>query len=332
MFGANDTNPMLPVAREGVRLPYNPNVIPPPMQLDVPFGCNADMMNMVGNKNTSLVNLPEKIGRGTPIFSQHNFPVTSYDNICQNETGQARNTQKHIPVSTGLKLSYGEEDHNSSISSAGESVMVNLSSVLSHNDDLQTEFMRQTDEFDHYIRIQEENIRKGIAELKHRHTVSLLNALEKEVSHRIHEKDAEIENLKQKNKELLEKVRQVAVEAQSWHLRAKHNESLVNVLRNNINEVFLQGAAALLKEGCGENMADDATSCNQNVLNPLANHHNHHPSSKELAHCRACKSKEVSVLILPCRHLCLCIDCDAFIDSCPVCRMKKAGSLQVYMS
>ncbi|KNA25753.1 hypothetical protein SOVF_004150 [Spinacia oleracea] len=324
MFGGGDTNPMLPVHMDGVRLPYNSGIVPS-MQLDALFGCNADVMNMVEGRNTSLANLPEKFGRGTSIYSQHKLPVTSYDNFCQNGAGQARNMVKQGRVSTGLKLSYGEEEHNSSISSAGENVMVNLSSMLSRNDNLQTEFARQGDEFDQYIRIQEENIKKGIAELKHRHTVSLLNALEKEVSHKIHEKDIEIETLNQRNKELMEKIRQIALEAQSWHLRAKQNESLVNILKNNINQVVLQGGNTLLKEGCDESIADDAaSSCNQNV--PESS------SCKEMVHCKACKSKEVSVLLLPCRHLCLCTDCDGFLDICPVCRVKKAGSLLVYMS
>lgn len=327
MFGANDTNPMFPVHMEGVRISYNANVMPP-MPLDVLFDCNADMMNMIGDKNTSLVNISEKVGRGTPVFSHLKLPMTSYDNIFQNEAGHARNLLKQIPVCTGLKLSYGEEEHNSSISSAGESLMFNLS----HNDILQTEFARQSDEFDQYIRIQEENIKKGITELKNRHTVSLLNALEKEVCHRIHEKDVKIETLSQKNKELMEKIREMALEAQSWHLRAKQNESLVNVLQSNINQAFMQGTG-LLKEGCGECMADDAVSfCNYNLLDPSANYQNHPSSVKELMKCKACKSKEVSILLLPCRHLCLCTDCDIFIEICPVCRLKKARSLQVYMS
>lgn len=150
-----------------------------------------------------------------------------------------------------------------------------------------------------------------------------MNALEKEVSCRIRAKDIEIENLNQKNKELMEKMRQLAIEAQSWHLRAKQNESLVNILKNNINQVYLQGGAGVLKEGCGDSVADDAvSSCNQNG-----------PSLKEvMVSCKSCRSKEVCVLMLPCRHLCLCIECDVFVDICPVCRVQKSGSLQVYMS
>ena len=33
MFGTNDTNPIQPISMEGVRLPYNANVVPQ-MQLD----------------------------------------------------------------------------------------------------------------------------------------------------------------------------------------------------------------------------------------------------------------------------------------------------------
>ncbi|CAO2826384.1 unnamed protein product [Amaranthus hypochondriacus] len=142
----------------------------------------------------------------------------------------------------------------------------------------------------------------------------------------MHKKDVEIQKQNQRNKELMEKVRQIHMEAQMWHLRAKHSESLVNVLRNNINHFFQQGAAGL-KKGCGESMTDDVvSSCNQNVVDPS------YKSSKDLMNCKACKSKEVSVLVLPCRHLCLCTDCDVFVDVCPVCRMKKAGTIQVYMS
>ncbi|XP_057519432.1 E3 ubiquitin-protein ligase BOI-like [Amaranthus tricolor] len=290
----------------------------------ITVGCNADVVNMAGEKYTSFLNVPEIVGRSTSVFSQYKFPTTSYDNICLNDAGLVRNVLRQVPVSTGLKLAYGEEEPNTSISSAGECVM--HSSTMCHNDNLLVEFARQSDEYDHFIRIQGENFRKGIAELNQRHTVSLLNALEKEVRHRMHEKDVEIQNHNQRNKELMEKMRQIDMEAQMWHLRAKQNESLVDVLRNNINHVFQQGAAAL-KEDCGESMADDAvSSCNQNVVDPSFK------SSKELVNCKACKSKEVSVLVLPCRHLCLCTDCDVSIDVCPVCRANKVGTLQVYMS
>ena len=40
--------------------------------------------------------------------------------------------------------------------------------------------------------------------------------------------------------------------------------------------------------------------------------------TKEQMICRACKKKEVSVLLIPCRHLCICTECEGFISVCPV--------------
>nr|GMC50614.1 BOI-related E3 ubiquitin-protein ligase 1-like [Ipomoea batatas] len=136
--------------------------------------------------------------------------------------------------------------------------------------------------------------------------------------------------MNRKNKELGEKIKQVAMEAQSWHYRAKYNESVVNALKNNIQQLAAQGITQV-KEGCGECEVDDAASTtnHQDVASSGV------PSSKQqqqLSCCRACKNKQVSVLLLSCRHLCLCTDCEEFIDICPVCQAVKTASVQVYMA
>ncbi|KAK9747895.1 hypothetical protein RND81_02G022000 [Saponaria officinalis] len=330
MFRGDDASPMFLSPIDGGWVPYNCNAVSP-MQCNVLAGSNGSTMNTVLKNNASLVTTPMKLSTVAPIFSQHKLPVTLNDRVVQDEGRKPRNVWKQIPVSTGLKLSYGEDDHNSSISSAGENALVNLSSVLSHHNDLHMEFVQQSDELDQYIRVQEENMRKGIAELTYRHTMSLLSTLEKEVNCRMREKNAEIEALNNKNKELVDKIRRLAVEAQTWHYRAKQNESLVNSLRTNINQIFIQRAAKV-EEGYDENILDDAiSSCNHNHAGPNVQL----PSSmstRESVICKGCKTKEVCVLLLPCRHLCLCTDCEGFIEVCPVCRVKKAGSLQVYMS
>uniref|UniRef100_A0A7C9FE86 Uncharacterized protein n=1 Tax=Opuntia streptacantha TaxID=393608 RepID=A0A7C9FE86_OPUST len=293
MFGGDDTNQLFPVSVDNGRLHDTANSVLP-MQLDVLTGCNAGIMNVSGLKNASVVNRPMKSGRGVPIFSQHKLPVTLRDNPYLEEAGRSRSMLQQIPVSTGLRLSYGEEEHNSSLSSAGESKTVNLSSTLAHSDILQTELVRQNDELDQYIRVQEEATRKGITQLKHRHTISILNALEKEVSRKLHEKDIEIENFNRKNKELVEKIRQLEAESLSWHYKAKENESFINLLKSNINQILLRGAAAFLKEGCGESMVDDAvSSCNQSFLGPWANV-GQLPSVKESMNCKACKERRES--------------------------------------
>lgn len=178
---------------------------------------------------------------------------------------------------------------------------------------------------------QEENILKDVRELKQRHTVSFLSAIEKGVDRKLREKELEIENMNRKNKELTERIKQVAMEVQSWHYRAKYNESVVNVLKSNLQQVMAQGALNG-KEGCGDSEVDDAASyANLDHLDIINGPGNSASMTKQM-NCRACRVKEVCVLLLPCRHLCLCKDCEGFIDVCPLCRVMKAASVQVFMS
>jgi E3 ubiquitin-protein ligase BOI-like protein len=178
---------------------------------------------------------------------------------------------------------------------------------------------------------QEENILKDVRELKQRHTVSFLSAIEKVVDRKLHEKELEIENMNRKNKELMERIKQIATEVQSWHYRAKYNESVVNALKSNLQRVMAQGAIHG-KEGCGDSEVDDAASYanvdHQGIIDGSGNS----VYMKKQMNCRACKVKEVCVLLIPCRHLCLCKDCEGFIDVCPICQEMKTASAQVFMS
>ena len=190
--------------------------------------------------------------------------------------------------------------------------------------------------FNSYFK-QEEHLAKGVREMKQRHIASFLAAIEKGVSKKLHEKDVEIENMNRKNRELVERIKQVAMEAQSWHYKAKYNESVVNVLKSNLQQAISQGADQG-KEGFGDSELDDAASYidPNNILSIAGSgvkpFSKNYQGSKENMTCRACKSKEVSMLLMPCRHLSLCKECDAFIGVCPVCQLMKTASVQVYLS
>lgn len=162
---------------------------------------------------------------------------------------------------------------------------------------------------------------KGIREIRQRQMTSFLSAIEKGVGNKLREKEIEIETINRKNKELVEKIKQVANEAQNWHYRAKYNESVVNILKTNVQQALAQGNDNQFKEGFGDTDVEVSSSDPKTYVNSVGK-----------STCKACRSKEVSVLVMPCRHLSLCKECDSFTSVCPVCQIVKTVSVEVYLS
>ena len=48
--------------------------------------------------------------------------------------------------------------------------------------------------------------------------------------------------------------------------------------------------------------------------------------------CRGCVKRLASVVALPCRHLCMCTECDRHFRACPVCLTVKNSTVEVYLS
>ncbi|CAH8348742.1 unnamed protein product [Eruca vesicaria subsp. sativa] len=226
-------------------------------------------------------------------------------------------------VSTGLRLSYDDDERNSSVTSASGSIVA-ASSVLQSLDD------RQKDELDQFLKIQAAQMAKGVRDIQQRQFASILNTIEKGVSKKLQEKDHEIDIMNKKNKELVERIKQLAMEAQNWHYKAKYNESVVNVLKTNLQQAMshnnnVVAGADHCKEGFGDSEIDDAAS---SYIDP----NNNNNLGNQRMRCKMCHEKEVSVLLVPCRHLSLCKECDVFTGFCPVCKSLKTSSVQVFFS
>lgn len=89
------------------------------------------------------------------------------------------------------------------------------------------------------------------------------------------------------------------------------------VLKTNLQQTMQDSIRG--KEELREIDIDDAASCN-NYL-----------SIKNTMICRSCKATEIPVLFMPCRHLCLCKDCQVFAKVCQVCQIVTAN-FEVYQS
>lgn len=339
MLGGNNGNPLLPAFLDENRFQYQTDASNQ-LQLfsSLPAGCNVDPVNYFGKEHITPMLRPNKRGREMEDISrQQKLQISLNYNAYQEEADHSASIPNPNPVSTGLRLSYDDDERNSSVTSASGSMTAAPSIILSLGDNIRTELDRQKEEFDQYIKIQEEQLAKGVRDMKQRHMASFLAAIDKGVSKKLLEKDREIESMNRKNRELVERIKQVAVEAQNWHYRAKYNESIVNVLKSNLQQAISQGAEHG-KEGFGDSEVDDAASHidPNNYLSipgePAKYFSRSNLGLKEHMTCRSCKAKEVSILLMPCRHLCLCKECDGFIGVCPVCQLIKTASVQVYLS
>ncbi|EPS71986.1 hypothetical protein M569_02783, partial [Genlisea aurea] len=210
-------------------------------------------------------------------------------------------------VLTGLGMGYGGGEPLSLNSSTANMVNAAVDSSSLRND-IRKELVVHKAELDHYFTLQEEKMARELKSLSRKHMMGIGKALEKAFSRRMHEKDLELEKLSQRYKQLSDSVRAQTTEAQNWISVAKYNEALIAHLKSDLDRVL-----QTREEGFAETDPNDEGNKTDLV-------------------CRFCKGNMASVLLMPCRHLCLCRECDVVVNDCPVCWIKKSFSFEVYLS
>ncbi|CAG7909493.1 probable BOI-related E3 ubiquitin-protein ligase 2 [Brassica rapa] len=209
-------------------------------------------------------------------------------------------------VSTGLGLSLDSAPIGSSDGSA-------LLSLV--RDDVERELQRQDAEIDRFLKIQGDQLRHAVLDQIQRSQYKTLALMEERVVQKLREKDEELEMINRTNKELEVRIEQLAMEAEAWQQRAKYNENMIAALNYNLERA--QGRPRGSIEGCGDSEVDDTASCFNGR------------NSKMM--CRFCGVGEVCMLLLPCKHMCLCKECERNLSSCPLCQSSKFLGMEVYM-
>ncbi|KAL2645168.1 hypothetical protein R1flu_012755 [Riccia fluitans] len=239
-------------------------------------------------------------------------------------------------VSTGLRLAFEDDRLNSasspSTSGRGE-VTTSLFSVV--GDELSSQLVQQKEEIDQFFKSQTEQARQLLEEKRVRHSRALITAIEESVSRKLREKDIEVEKIKRRNMDLEEHARKVTLELHIWQNKLKSSEAQVLALRSNLQQAqqAVQLSREQSKEGCGDSEADDAASSHHGDLGDgQGRGFRGDKEQREQRTCRVCRSNDISMLLLPCRHLCLCKDCEGGLINCPLCQSPKNASVQVYMS
>ncbi|KAM6557408.1 hypothetical protein CsatB_004427 [Cannabis sativa] len=310
------------------------------------------------NNNNNNNNNPRKRVREASVATPINHFSLQPPQLI--DLSQLHNQSQPNVVSTGLRLSFGEQhqqhnqnNHNhqnhyhhhqqqqsqqlqqlNQSSSSSASASTSLLSVMA--EDFASQIKQQRDEIDQFLQAQGEQLRRTLAEKRQRHYRALLSAAEESISRRLREKEAEVEKATRRNAELEARAAQLTVEAQIWQAKVRAQEATAATLQAQLQQAIMNGGGggggrglvddggvSCAGEGGVEGQAEDAESA---YIDPDRVTTASGPS------CKACRKRVASMVILPCRHLCLCTECDRVVQACPLCLSLRNSSVEVFLS
>ncbi|KAK3033111.1 hypothetical protein RJ639_036470 [Escallonia herrerae] len=229
-------------------------------------------------------------------------------------------------------------------------------------EDISLQIQQQQLEIDRFIALHTDKVRLEIEERRKRNSRRIIAAVEDGMMKTLRAKEEEIEKIVKLNWALEERVKSLCVENQIWRDLAQTNEATANALRSNLEHVLAaqvqeenhrlhggdEAAAALMDDAescCGSNYyaggGDNEEPCrggerraevDANGVNDDGNSSGYKSNCNSNRWCRNCRKEESCVLLLPCRHLCLCTVCGSSLHTCPVCKSIKTASVHVNLS
>ena len=88
-----------------------------------------------------------------------------------------------------------------------------------------------------------------------------LATVEEQLSHRMRDREVELERVNRRNMELEQRLKQIGMETHIWQSKAKSYEAMVAMLRANLQQALInQSREHIHIEGYGDNEAEDAIS------------------------------------------------------------------------
>ncbi|XP_065865188.1 probable BOI-related E3 ubiquitin-protein ligase 2 [Euphorbia lathyris] len=225
-------------------------------------------------------------------------------------------------------------------------------SFLGH--DISLQIHQQQLDIDALVSQHMEKVRIELEDRRKRQARRIIETIEEGMIKRLRAKEEEMDKIGKLNWALEEKVKSLCIENQIWRDLAQTNEATANALRSNLEQVLAAQVKEERTHGAGldhESVMDDAQSCCGSSGGGGGNNNNNgyddegNTTSERLTlagvvkdkdrrnrMCRNCGNQESCVLLLPCRHLCLCTTCGSSLNTCPICKATKNASFHVNMS
>ncbi|XAR70584.1 hypothetical protein NMG60_11027487 [Bertholletia excelsa] len=272
-------------------------------------------------------NNPRKRGRElaavTSSVSPFSHPSPQLIDLTQLHTNQPN------VVSTGLRLAFGDQQQQllQQQSQQQNNISPQSSVLLSAlSDDLATQIRQQKDEIEQFLQAQGEQLRHTLAEKRQRHYRALLGAAEEAVARRLREKEVEVEKAARRNAELEAQASRLSAEAQVWAARARAQEAAAAALQAQLQQAIISCAGGGCAQPTDEVAGREAEDAESAYIDPDRVEVVSGPS------CRACRKRAASVVLLPCRHLCVCTECGGVVRACPLCFAFRKSSVEVFLS
>ncbi|KAE8708836.1 E3 ubiquitin-protein ligase BOI [Hibiscus syriacus] len=273
------------------------------------------MGNLYNTQMDSCVPLAESM---QPLYQSLVFDPKFSAKTSINKADSGLSYNMNIPVSAPRKRS------RDSLTSDFNSYSVPSMNMLLDNDAF-SQIQQQEEDIDRFISDHTEKVRLEVEERRKRQSRMLITAIQERARKKLKEKDEEMQRIGKLNWLLQERVKSLYVENQLWRDLAQTNEATANSLRTNLEQVMAhvggEGDAAALEEDAESSCGSSGEGWRKVVVPPQGRR------------CRKCGERESSVLLLPCRHLCLCTMCgSSMVDTCPVCLSVTNASVHVNMS
>ncbi|XP_073148388.1 uncharacterized protein [Henckelia pumila] len=172
---------------------------------------------------------------------------------------------------------------------------------------------RNDSQIDQIITAHEVNLRHALGGmLSEHHRIAHNGAEERLTKKLLRERELELQVNMSKNMELKEMAAHYKAEKDKVHGRVKFLEQVTQSLQSRLRDAVEARRYAETPQDDAESSFTDRDRVGAVKLE-----------------CKVCEERVAMVMMWPCRHVCVCVQCDAAVKECPVCGSVKRTSVEV---